>query len=284
MADPGDFVTDYDVSFDAMATLGWQSETVPWRDPSVEWNDYDAVYICTPWDYPQHADEFMRVLETIDNSSASLVNQLSLVQWSLSKTYLRDLEEKGAAIVPSIWFDEFDVNQVPQWFDALDSDTLVIKPDIGGNATDTFVLRNPLSAELTDRLSQLFQQRPFLVQPFIANIQTEGEFSLFFFGGEYSHAIQKIPKPGDFRVQEEHGADIRSVQPAPDLLDTAQQVLALVEPKPVYVRADFVRDAGNVFLLMELELIEPSLYLRTDDRAAARFAAAFDRHIEAVSS
>ncbi|MDH3350286.1 MAG: hypothetical protein OEM51_01960, partial [Gammaproteobacteria bacterium] len=232
----------------------------------------------------QHADEFMRVLETIDNSSASLVNQLSLVQWSLSKTYLRDLEEKGAAIVPSIWFDEFDVNQVPQWFDALDSDTLVIKPDIGGNATDTFVLRNPLSAELTDRLSQLFQQRPFLVQPFIANIQTEGEFSLFFFGGEYSHAIQKIPKPGDFRVQEEHGADIRSVQPAPDLLDTAQQVLALVEPKPVYVRADFVRDAGNVFLLMELELIEPSLYLRTDDRAAARFAAAFDRHIEAVSS
>lgn len=284
MADPGDFVTDYDVSFDAMAALGWQSEAVAWRDPSIEWNDYDAVYICTPWDYPQHADEFLRVLETINDSSARLVNQLSLVYWSLSKTYLRDLEDKGAAIVPSIWFDDIDVSGISQWFEALDSDTLVIKPDVGGNATDTFVLRNPLPEELTDRLAQTFQKRPFLVQPFITKIQTEGEFSLFFFNGEYSHAIQKIPKPGDFRVQEEHGSDIRSVKPTQDLIDTAQQVLALVDPQPVYVRADFVRDDDDTFLLMELELIEPSLYLRTDDGAAARFAAAFDEYIEALSS
>jgi len=284
MSDPGDFVTDYDVSFDAMAALGWQSEAVPWRDPSIDWNDYDAVYICTPWDYPQHADEFMRVLETINDSSARLVNQLSLVHWSLSKTYLRDLEDKGAAIVPSVWFDDIDVAQIPQWFETLDSDKLVIKPDIGGNATDTFVLRNPLSAELRDRLSQTFQRRPFLVQPFIANIQTEGEYSLFFFSGEYSHAIRKTPKSGDFRVQEEHGADIRSVQPMQDLIETAQQVLALVEPQPVYVRADFVRDADDDYLLMELELIEPSLYLRTDEGAAERFAAAFDSHIRSLSS
>jgi hypothetical protein len=283
MSDPGDFVTDYDVSIDAMATLGWQAETVPWRDSSIDWNAYDAVYICTPWDYPQHADEFMRVMETIERSSAVLINDLSLVKWSLSKTYLRDLEEKGAAIVPSIWRDDIDGAEISQWFATFGDDTLVIKPDVGGNATDTFVLHNPVPGDLVDLLARTFQQRPFLVQPFIDNIRTEGEHSLFFFGGEYSHTIQKTPKPGDFRVQEEHGAEIRSVTPVQDLIETAQRVLALVEPQPVYVRADFVRDNADNYLLMELEMIEPSLYLRTDSGAAARFAAAFDNYFEDVT-
>ena len=79
MSNPGDFITDHDVSFDAMAALGWQAETVLWRDASINWDEYDAVYICTPWDYPQHADEFLRVLDTIDHSSAHLINELSLV-------------------------------------------------------------------------------------------------------------------------------------------------------------------------------------------------------------
>lgn len=284
MQDPGDFVTDYDISFDAMAELGWQVDTVPWRDTSIEWDDYDAVYICTPWDYPEDSDLFMRVLETIDASSAHLLNPLSLVKWTLAKTYLRDLEKRGAEIVPSIWFDDIDAAQMPRWFEQLGTDKVVIKPDVGANAQDTYVLCNPVPDELAAQLLRTFSRRPFFLQPFMENVQSEGEYSLFFFNGEYSHAIQKIPKPGDFRVQEEHGSDIRSVQPTQDLIDTAQQVLALVDPQPVYVRADFVRDDDDTFLLMELELIEPSLYLRTDDGAAARFAAAFDEYIEALSS
>jgi glutathione synthase/RimK-type ligase-like ATP-grasp enzyme len=283
MAEQGDFVTDYDESYAAMAALGWHAEAVPWRDETISWDDYDAVYICTPWDYPQYAKQFMQVLETIDRSSATLVNELALVRWTLAKTYLRDLEQRGADIVPSIWFEDIDVTQIAKWFEAFATDTLVIKPDIGGNALDTFVLERPLSADYEDLLARTFAGRPFLVQPFIANILSEGEFSLFYFGGEFSHAIQKVPKAGDFRVQEEHGADIRSVQPSQRLLDTARNVLALVDPQPVYVRADFVRDDEDRFLLMELELIEPSLYLRTDAAAAARFASAFDHYVKEVS-
>lgn len=93
---PGDFVTDYDLSFDAMAACGWAVETVAWRDPEIDWNRFDAVYLCTAWDYPQHLDEFIAVLHKIENSSAILVNPLSLVEWSLRKTYLRDLESSGA--------------------------------------------------------------------------------------------------------------------------------------------------------------------------------------------
>jgi glutathione synthase/RimK-type ligase-like ATP-grasp enzyme len=280
MSDPGDFVMDNDMSIEPLTAMCWQVDIVPWRDSSIDWNAFDAVYISTPWDYPQHIEEFLRVLEMIDNSSATLINSLSLVRWSLSKTYLRDLEEKGAAIVPSMWCDDIDVAKIPMWFDVFKTEALVIKPATGVNAIDTFVLQNPVSAELAEQLSRVFQKRAFMVQPFIENIRDEGEYSLFFFGGEYSHAIQKIPKPGDFRVQEEYGADIRSVEPSQDLLETAQCVLALVEPQPVYVRADLVRDATDGYLLMELEMIEPALYLRMDDGASARFAAAFNQYYE----
>ena len=281
MADPGDFVTDYDLSYPAMADYDWQVEPVAWRDPNLVWNDFDAVYICTPWDYTEHFDQFIAVLERIERSRALLVNPVSLVHWTLEKTYLRDLEERGAAIVPSLWFDDIDVHDIASWFARIGSDKLVIKPVVGVNADDAYVLTEPLAPELTDHLASTFSRRPFFVQPFADNILAEGEFSLFFFGGIYSHAILKTPKTGDFRVQEEHGADIQSVTPSSDLVATAQSVLQLVEPQPMYVRADFVRGNDGQFWLMELELIEPSLYLRMDADAPARFAAAFDAYVAA---
>jgi len=284
MANPGDYVTDYDVSFDAMAALGWQVATVSWRDPAIDWNDFDAVYICTPWDYPDHLEQFIDVLTRIEQSRAQLVNALSLVRWTLEKTYLRDLHERGAMIVPSLWCEDFDGDAVGSWFDVLGSDSLVIKPVVGVNAVDAYVLRDPVEATLVAHLARTFAGRPFFVQPFANNILTEGEYSLFFFSGNYSHAIQKTPKSGDFRVQEEHGAQIQSVAASADLIDTARHVLSLVDPQPVYVRCDFVRGKDDQYWLMELELIEPSLYLRMDDAAPARFAAAFDAHLHALAS
>jgi len=279
MQDPGDYVTDYDVSFAAMAARGWSVDTVAWRDATLDWNDFDAVYICTPWDYPQHQAQFLEVLHNIEKSTAVLVNPLPLVQWTLSKTYLRDLERRGAAIVPSLWFEEFAAPQLADCFATFGSDRLIIKPAIGANAQDTYLLQAPVAPALAARLQSVFAGRPFFVQPFIETIRTEGEFSLFYFAGGYSHAILKTPKAGDFRVQEEHGGAIRSVQPCAGLLATGQQLLSLVEPRPVYARADFVRAADDRFLLMELEVIEPSLYLRMDDGAADRFAAAFDEYV-----
>lgn len=279
MQDAGDYVTDYDLSFVAMAALGWEVETVAWRDPTIDWNHYHAVYICTPWDYPQHKEQFIELLQNIENSNAVLVNPLALATWTLSKTYLRDLEQRGADIVRSIWFDKFETSQITAWFEHLHADKLVIKPAVGANAQDTFVLQQPLSQELTTQLLFTFRHRPFFVQPFMENIQTEGEYSLFYFAAEYSHAILKTPKSGDFRVQEEHGGEICSVQPSAALLRAGSEILSLVEPQPVYARVDFVRDAAGIFRLMELELIEPSLYLRMHDAAAQRFAVAFDNYV-----
>ncbi len=279
MEDMGDFVTDFHLSFEPMSALGWKVDTVAWRS-AVDWSIYDAVYICTPWDYPNHLPQFLDVLADIESSRALLVNDLSLVHWTLQKTYLRDVEQRGSDIVPSTWYDDFDSAAPAGFFAQHDTDKVVIKPTVGANAKDTFVLSNPVDDDLLHTLQRTFKGRAFVVQPFIENIQTEGEYSLFFFNGEYSHAILKIPKIDDFRVQEEHGAAIEAVSPPAALLDTASRLFATVEPLPTYGRGDWVRGADGRYLLMELELIEPSLYLRTDSDAAARFARAFDERFQ----
>ena len=276
MDDISGFVSDAELSFAPMAELGWDVEMVPWQR-HVDWNAYELVYICTPWDYQNDVAGCLGVLATIENSSARLVNSLDLVRWSLQKTYLRELEMRGADIVPSQFFECFDADKVAACCDAYGTGTIVVKPVVGANSDNIFVLARPLPDDVIDGLSRVFADRPFFVQPFVDSVRSEGEYSLFFFGGEYSHAILKKPKPGDFRTQEEHGADILSVEAPVALVETARRVLGVVNPEPVYVRADFVRGAGERFLLMELELIEPALYFRTDTESARRFARALTR-------
>ncbi len=284
MDELGDFVTDADLSIGPMWSLGWAVEMVPWRRDAVDWNSFDAVYICTPWDYFDAPDEFLALLESIEASRATLVNPLAVVRWALTKTYLRDLEARGAPIVPSYWHDDYPEAGAREFFRQARADKLVVKPVVGANAADTFVLLQPVTSRLEIELKRTFEGRRFFVQPFNGNIVDEGEYSLFFFGGRYSHAILKVPTAGDFRVQEEHGADIRPVRPSERLIRTARDILALVDPMPVYARLDFVRGDEGAFLLMELELAEPSLYFRADERSAMRFARAFDAYVRSQRS
>lgn len=274
MDDMSDFVTDADLAVPPMNALGWDVCMLPWRMRDPDWDGFELVYICTPWDYPDDVAGFLNVLEDIDRSRAALVNGLDLVRWNLEKTYLRELEARGAAIVPSLWYGRFDEFEPDEAFAAHGRDSLVAKPVIGVNAVDTFVIQRQLDPQVLGRLASAFEDRPFFVQPFVESVRTEGEFSLFFLGGRYSHAILKSPKSGDFRTQEEHGAEILAVDPPAGLVATALAIVRMIRPEPVYVRADFVRGADDGFLLMELELIEPSLYLRMHDEAPARFAAA----------
>jgi len=279
MADESGFVTDYRPGIPPLEALGWTVECVPWRGPGRDWSRYDAVYIAAPWDYTEAPDAFLATLGAIEASGALLVNPLALVRWNLDKRYLQDLERRGVATVPSLWCERFGDATPDAWFGELGADRLVVKPRIGANAERTYVLDGPPAPMPAGTLARAFAQRPFIVQPFIAAIRTEGEYSLFYLGGKLSHAIRKLPKAGDFRVQEEHGADIRPATPDADLVAAGDVALAAVDPVPAYARADFVRGADGRFLLMELELIEPSLYLRMDPGAPGRFAAALDDYV-----
>lgn len=270
---------DAELAIPPMQALGWAVDSVPWRGVEVDWKHYDAVYIGTPWDYPEDVSRFMRLLEHVASSGPVLVNDLELVRWGIAKTYLRDLEARGVEIVPSRWYEGLSPGRLARCFDALGSDSIVIKPVVSTNATDTFLLERDEVSGLEPLLLSRFANRALVAQPFIRNIRVEGEFSLFYLGGAYSHGIRKVPRAQDFRVQEEHGARIVAVEPEAALVACADKILELVDPLPVYARCDLVRGPDGRFLLMELELIEPSMYLRMSAGAPQRFAESFDRYV-----
>ncbi|SHF05145.1 hypothetical protein SAMN05443144_10564 [Fodinibius roseus] len=263
--------------FDPLAERGWSAEEVSWRNGQVDWNRFDVVLIRSPWDYQQDPQKFFRVLQEIDRSSAILENTLELVEWNIDKTYLRDLQQEGIEIVPSLWKDRFDSRDWDSFFSGLSAEEIIIKPTISAGAEDTFRLRKSEGEKYAEQLSGIFSRRPFIVQPFMPSVVSEGEFSLFYFGNTYSHTILKTPKKNDFRVQEEFGGQLQKIEAGEQLLATGRQILELIEPDPLYTRIDLVRTSNHAFALMELELIEPSLYFNMDSASPRRFAAVFDR-------
>jgi glutathione synthase/RimK-type ligase-like ATP-grasp enzyme len=272
----GDFVIDDEHAIAPLEALGWAVATLSWRQTERAWSEFGVVIIRSTWDYWNDVPAFLETLAKIDRRTR-LANSLAVVRWNLEKTYLRDLEARAVPIVPSLWPEAVSAGSFAQWFRLLDSDELVIKPVIGANGQDAYRVCADDSVGRLAELANRFEQKPCLVQRFMPAILDEGEYSLFYFNGEFSHAILKVPAPSEFRSQEERGAEIRSVRPEQRLLDRGQQALDAIDGDTLYARIDFVRDEDGDFAVMEQELIEPSMYLRTDDGAPARFAAAIDR-------
>jgi hypothetical protein len=257
--------------------LGWETHMLSWRDENVNWNDYAAVIIRSPWDYQDDALAFLRVLNNIEKSNAHLENSLATVEWNIDKKYLRELESNGVDIVKTLWRENLTEQQVAEYFTELNVNQLVIKPRISANADNTFWLTRENWRTFYPQLDQAFSASEFLVQPFMESVIKEGEYSLFYFNGQYSHTILKTPKDSDFRVQEEHGGRLAAITPEKSLTSHAEQTLNAIKAQigmPLYARIDLVRsDEG--FDLMEAELIEPSLYFNMDEESATRFAQAF---------
>ncbi len=263
---------------DAFAALGAEAVTVPWGrtlDPGV----FDLAVIRTPWDYFLRPAEFLTWLATIE---VPMINPVDILRWNLDKRYLIELAGRSAAVIPATVVVEPE-DRPSASDDLLDRlsradlaaggtiDKAVLKPVVSGGAYLTRVLSRGGAVDWTaDDVG------PYLVQAFVDEIHTGGEWSLTFFGGVYSHAVRKEAKTGDFRVQEEHGGAVHVEAPGPALVREAERVLAGVpwaEPL-AYARVDLVLPESGRPLLMELELIEPELFLRSAPGAVDRLARA----------
>ena len=280
--EPGDFVIDDEHAIAPMAALGWEVSTLSWRQDGIPWDRFEAVIIRSTWDYWNDVPAFLETLGQI-NRQTRLANPLDLVHWNLAKTYLLDLEAKGIGVVPTLWLEDLSDTSAAEFADRLGTDQLVVKPVIGANGQDAFrFARQEDPARWADIIAR-FPGRACMVQPFMPGIVGEGEFSLFFFNSRFSHATLRIPAANEFRSQEERGAEVRAIDPEDVLLLRGQQAIAALSTPPLYARIDFVRNAAGDFDVMELELIEPSLYLRMDPEAPARFAGAIVEWVESAS-
>ena len=272
------FFTYDKLLIEPMKNIGWIAEEVSWRNENVNWSDYDSVIVRSTWDYQNDSEKFIGVLEKI-NCVSHLENDLDLMKWNMNKNYLFDLEQNGVKIVDTIWERKFNRNLAHEYFDKLDTDEIIIKPNISANADNTFRLTREKLDKNLGQLEKIFTAREFMVQPFLNSIIEEGEYSLFFFDGKFSHSVLKKPKENDFRVQEEHGGDIQPFKVSSKLILIAENIIKKLSTIPLYGRVDLVRTKENEFALIELELIEPSLYLNKDDQSPAKFVKAFEERI-----
>ena len=263
----------------AFAAAGVDAAPVGWSDPEVAWSRYDAVVIRSTWDYFQRIGEFVAWLDRLERERVRVYNPVPLVRWNFDKRYLAELARRGVRIVPTRFFDagaRVDLAALMReagWTEA------IVKPAVSGGAWRTHRFGVAEAAAVQRELDEILRGSGALVQPFLDEIPRVGEHSLFFFGGRFSHAVVKTPASGDFRVQAQFGGTHRAIEPPAEMLEAARAVLGLLPAPALYARIDGVERDGR-FELMEVEVIEPYLFLPGSPGAIERYVDAVRRIVE----
>ena len=248
---------------------GLTVEGLGWPEPF----DLGSARVVLPllsWGYHLRPDAWFARLDALEAAGARLANPAPVLRWNTTKTYLTELAAKGAPVVPTIALDRLTLQDMDRARELFGVDVLVAKPQISGGSQETVKLRH------ADGLKGC-TTGPALIQPFLPAVGEEGELSLFYFDGVFSHAVTKVAADGDFRVQPQFGGQVSGVAPEPEALHAAEMVLRAAGPSLTYARVDLIRGLDGTPQLMELELIEPDLFLEHAHDGGAAFAAAVAR-------
>ncbi|MBC3881072.1 hypothetical protein H8K35_00840 [Undibacterium sp. LX40W] len=257
----------------ALKQLQMSPQVVVWDDPQVPWSTFDLILIRCTWDYHQKIAAFQAWLKMLSTLDALVVNDVSTMQWNLDKNYLFELQGKKCQVIPSIRLQPEDSRSLKALIDLMAVDEIVVKPTQSAGAWRTLRVNRENAAAHESEFNEWRREQSFLLQAFMPEIVSQGEWSLVFFDGQYSHSLLKRAKDGDFRVQSDHGGTVLPHQATQDMQQQAQTILQSLSKMPLYARVDGVMRAGK-FMLMELELVEPELFLEVDPLAAQRFASA----------
>ena len=220
----------------------------------------DAIFWQGISTYYVRQDRFAQLLDMADAAGVRSINTTSLIRWNADKQYLRTLEAAGVPIVPTHWLERFDATAIAAWAAQQNVAEYIVKPAVSAGAYLTFRVADAAGLAKAEAAYADAPDQPVMLQPFAQEILDDGEWSFIFFGGRLSHCVNKRAKDGDYRIQHTHGGHYAKVEPAPELLEQAKAVLSVLPETPVYARVDGIRRNGNL-LLMEVELIEPYLYL-----------------------
>lgn len=262
----------------ALEQAGWEVQWVIWKDTSMDWDQFDCAIVRTTWDCYENPDFFLNQLQAIEDSTCLLLNPLSLIQWNSKKTYLQELLDEGVNSIPTHWTTYSSKQELLEWAQSWQTHQVVVKPQVGAGSLNTFAL--DLNKEDWEKPLVSLVGVDIMVQPFMKNVVQEGEFSALYFSGQFSHLVLKTPKADDFRSQEEFGSQIRQVEPTVEQSQFCQNVLSKIPSPWLYARVDFISDDSGDPCLIELELVEPSLYFKYEPKSAARMVMALDWLVE----
>ena len=263
----------FHVEADALRAGGFEVSARPWTAPG-DLAPFDAVLPLVVWGYHERYGEWLGLLDRLEGGATGCINPPALLRWNSDKAYLAELDARGIPTVHTIAVDALDEHALREARDRFGSEQLVVKPPVSASATGTFLLKpaDPVPDEVAGRR--------MLVQPFMASIASQGEYSLMLFDGRFSHAILKTPKSGDFRVQPHLGGTETPCAAPLGGIELAHAALAAAPADAVYARVDMVADEEGALRIMELELIEPALWLQHAPDGGAAFVSAIAQAIE----
>jgi glutathione synthase/RimK-type ligase-like ATP-grasp enzyme len=244
----------FDVEADALVKAGCIVDPLPWTEAG-DVSNYDLVLPLVAWGYHLDYTRWLALLDRAEAERWPMVNPPALLRWNGDKAYLAELAELGVSTVPTLAVEaccDADLEEARRRFD---TEWLVIKPPVSASASGT----HRLGAH--DDLPDESVGQPMIIQPLIGEIARTGEYSLMLFEGQYSHAVVKRPRDGDFRVQPHHGGVTLPSNAPAGAEELAKQALAAAPAQATYARVDIVPDDDGVLRIMELELIEPALFL-----------------------
>lgn len=261
-----------DRTAEPLRAAGMIVEARSWTD-AADLGVFDLVLPLLVWGYVRAFPQWIEAVGRWEQDGVKLRNPASALRWNSDKIYLGALERRGAPVVPSLYADRLTQDFMAEAARAFGTERLVSKPRVSHSAWQT-IRWSP--GDGIDR----GPQGPAIVQPYLPAIESEGELSLIWLGGAFSHAVRKVPKAGDFRVQPEYEARITLCDPGPDAMEAARRVLAAIDEDLLYARVDLVPGLDGAPALIEIELIEPDLHLGDDPGAGERFAGAVGRCLE----
>jgi len=258
--------------------LGLDFKLEIWSDPNVDWSQYTHLLIKSPWDYFDRYPEFLNWCQYIKSLELKVLNDMDTILWNSDKKYLLDVYSKGFQIVPTFFIEKGQHPDLESCFQQFHTDQLVIKPTVSGGSKNTLKLEKNNWRSYQSQIDSFLESENYMVQPFIEEIASVGEFSYLYFNGQFSHAVLKSPKSGEFRVQHYFGGQVHQVNPSQNQLQYLQRIVDEFAGKTLYARVDGVWIEG-VFYLMELELIEPYLFLFTSESAKNNYREALKKRL-----
>jgi glutathione synthase/RimK-type ligase-like ATP-grasp enzyme len=256
----------YDVEAGVLERAGIAVEARPWTDPG-DLAGLDLVMPLVTWGYHFVPARWHALLDRLERDGVPIANPVPLLRWNSDKRYLAELGGRGIAVIPTRLVEALDETALAE-ARADFGDTLVIKPPVSAAADGTHKLG------IADPIPEAAKGRTMMVQPFLPSVASEGEYSLMLFGGRFSHAIVKRPKSGDYRVQPHLGGTEQPCPPPDGAIELAQAALAAAPATALYARVDMVRDQTGQLAIIELELIEPALWLQHAPDGGASFGSA----------
>ena len=259
-----------------LAAANVETEIVDWRSTDCDFSRFDLIVLRSCWDYHLRVAEFIGWLQRVARTTPVL-NPVDTVLWNHNKLYLQEVEALGIDVAPTVFIKGSGPIAPSRWQEIRSWKKSVVKPAVSASAHKTWLF-DSVAVPDEDELKSKMEGEAFLIQQFIPEIETQGEISFIYIDGAYSHAVLKRPAAGDFRVQKEHGGSMELFHPDSALLAQANEIvpkLAQVRDS-LYCRIDAVARDGKL-VLMELELIEPELFLGLAEGAAERFAKAIIR-------